>query len=352
MPDVCFLDACLLLLRVKDPINQNCKSTFENRSHHTVMLKVGANKSTPSRRIGVVPIVPNQQYDAETHYLIEHLMKMVRGRTAICQITSEAMRSNPAQTKKIMDLFGTRQETRFGWTPVMSTEQSMSVADEIHAVAAAMALSEEPYATKVTAGTRIHLSVPGYDKVLTGSEIANMLDAKDAKDDEEKARKWGTQQLRENQMMTIQGILDNPVGPIKARGSQSFPPTPPSVSNYSSEMAQLGEVFNQDQAGSGAEWVQVASVDTTNQAAEDMREWVDCMTELSDNDEVWDDTLLSDIAMNSAPTIPCNTSEEESNTAPPTPCNTSEEEDDVEEDDDGYAGSCDDDGSADGEIVD
>ena len=319
------------------------------------MLRPSAKKPTPCRREVAAPchigVVPAQQYEAGTRFMIEHFNKMGRGRKTTSQIIGDALKSNPITTEKILDIYATRREAQFGWMPLMTTEQAILVTDEMHAVATAMALSDKPYATEVTSDTRIHLTVSGHDKVLTGKEIATLLDAKDAKIDEAKTRKWEIQQLLESQVRTIQGVIDNPVGSIKSRGRQGFPPAPSSVFDHSFEMSQLREVFEQDQAGLGAEWVQVAGVDTTDQAAEqNMTGWSDRMTGFSDDDEVWD--VLDDIEMKPAPAISCSTSGEEDNTAPPTPCNTSEEDNGAEEDNDGYAGSCEDDGSADAEIVD
>ena len=108
--------------------------------------------------------------------MIRHVMKIPRGRATVCRMIGIAMKANPGQTEKSLQIFADHQEHMYGFTHGMTEEQTESVTDEIHACAAAMALSEQ-------------------------------------------VAKSASQQLHENQMATIQGILDNPVawgghGPI------------------------------------------------------------------------------------------------------------------------------------------
>lgn len=225
------------------------------------MMKCNALKPPPSRRAGVARAVrPANQYDHEVHDMIKHVMKISRGRAKLCRMIGIAMEANPGQTAKSLQIFADRQEHAYGFTYGMTEEQTESVTDEIHACAAAMALSEQ-------------------------------------------VAKSASQQLRENQIATMQGIFDNPVDPIKARGMGSLPPASMDLFDYATEVAHLGEVYNQGQAGLGEEWVKIPHANTTKQAAAEQN-----MTGPSEDDEIWDD--LDDVEMNPAPPTPCNTSEE------------------------------------------
>ena len=75
--------------------------------------------------------------------MIRHVMKIPRGRATVCRMIGIAMKANPGQTEKSLQIFADHQEHMYGFTYGMTEEQTESVTDEIHACAAAMALSEQ-----------------------------------------------------------------------------------------------------------------------------------------------------------------------------------------------------------------